>query len=197
VTAGDAVGQLPEDDMAPLLEDLVPESGDWQLFDGAAQPPWRLVIRGHDNGADPEVILTDLRVQGDARRVTWNGDSEGSVALVARPPVDLSSFLDDNAVVAYDLRPEGPVPDHVEAGMRCGHDCGGERVDLAAALGPMPTGEWRTLRVDLACYAGRAADLAGVERIELLVTGGAASLSVANVRIERHARDRADLRCPR
>ncbi|MGK7295053.1 MAG: glycoside hydrolase family 3 N-terminal domain-containing protein [Candidatus Wenzhouxiangella sp. M2_3B_020] len=190
-----ALDRLPEDAMAPLLDDVIPDSGDWTLFDGSAQTPWRLEIRGHNNAADPAVELTDRRIQGDARRITWTEGVPGTVALVARPPVDLGRFLAEDAVVAYDLRVEMPVPESVSARLSCAENCAGESLELGPLLSGLPRDEWRTLRIDLACYTPDGADLSSVDRIELLTTENAARFSIADVRLEIEAAQDADLSC--
>lgn len=189
-----ALAALPEDGMAPELTDLIPD-GDWLLFDGSESPPWRLVFQGNNNSADPTVELTDQNLQGDARRVTWAEGSPGVVSIDARPGVVLEGFLDDNAVVAYDLRIDGPRPADLQVAARCGENCAIDWLDLAPLLDGLATGEWRTIRVDLACVAGGAGSSAPVESLGLMSTGTAARISLANVRLVRGALDEADLRC--
>ena len=190
-----SIDPLPEDALAPLLEDEIPEQGDWTLFDRSARTPWRLVIMGHNNAADPAVELTDREVQGDARRLTWSAGVPGFAALTARPPVDLRGFVDDNAVLAYDLRPETPIPEDLSARLICGQQCASEALGLAGELADRPLNEWQSLRIDLTCFDSENMDLSHVSGIELLRTEGPVTISVSAVRIERGATDRADLSC--
>ncbi len=186
---------LPEDAMAPRLEDVIPATGNWTLFDGDASTPWRLSVRGHNNAADPAVELTDRRIQGDARRITWTEGVPGTVALIARPTVDLTSFLDDAAAIAYDLRIEGDVPDDLAVRMTCADGCDGRSIALADPLAEWEHDEWRTLRIDLHCYADDRSAFARTDGIELLVTERAARVSIADIRIERGAAAIADISC--
>ncbi|MFU8832938.1 MAG: glycoside hydrolase family 3 N-terminal domain-containing protein, partial [Wenzhouxiangella sp.] len=186
---------LPEDAMAPLLEDVIPDQGDWVLFDGTTRMPWRLLVIGHNNAADPIIELTDRLVQGDARRVTWAEATPGIVMLQARPPVSLKGFLDDNAVLAYDLRLEAPIPDDLSVRLTCGQECASAALDLTSELADRPIHEWSTLRIDLACFASENMDLSQVSGTELLRTNGPARISLGAVRIERQAMGSADLNC--
>lgn len=186
---------LPEDAMAPRLDDVIPDEGDWTLFDGSAHSPWRLVFQGHNNGADPAVEPTDRRIQGDARRVTWTEGVPGTVSIRARPPVDLTGFADDSAVLAFDLRPESPVPQDLTATMLCGDACASEPLNLAEALTDRPVDQWQPLRIDLACFVSNDGVPSHVEGFILASTAGAARMSFADIRIERQASDRADIHC--
>ena len=185
---------LPEADMAPLLDDVIPDEGDWMLFDGKATSPWSLFVQGNNNSAAPAVEPTDREIQGDARRLTWADGAPGMVALAARPAVDLNGFVDDRAVLAYDVRPESELPEPVTARLNCGFGCGSEPVDLTGILAAAPDDEWREIRIDLACFDSGNADLSKVSMLELLATFNA-QLSLARVRLERDALDRADLVC--
>jgi len=193
--AAGSPGSLSEDAMAPLLEDVIPADGDWILFDGEARTPWRLSIRGHNNAADPAVELTDRRLQGDARRVTWTDGVPGTVSLVARSAVDLRGFVGDGAVLAMDLRPESAIPGDLATRITCGDDCASEPLRLAARLADARPGQWQTVRIDLRCYARAGGDLASVAAIELLTTRQAARIGLAEVRIERPGAANAEISC--
>jgi beta-glucosidase len=193
-TDAGSVPALPEDAMAPMLDDVIPAEGDWMLFDGKATEPWSLFVQGNNNSAAPQVEPTDRRVQGDARRVTWAEGAPGTVSLAARPSVDLSGFLDDAAVLAYDVRPEAPITAQVTARLNCGFGCGSEPVDLTPLLADAALDEWREIRIDLACFDSGNADFSSVSFLELL-SAVDTEISLARVRIERNAAVQADIDC--
>lgn len=189
---------LDETAMAPRRDDRVPESGDWVLFDGAAQPPWELVIGPAVGENAPASTVTaepaDRYIQGDARRVAWSGEATGVVALQLAAPLDLSAFGKDNAVLRFDLRPEQMLPEDLALRFDCGHGCGGE-ISLSVALEDTPVGVWRTLDIDLACLVEAGADLSTLQGLAVMATAREAAISVADIRLVRDAADTADLRC--
>ncbi|OAB60318.1 hypothetical protein AY599_05735 [Leptolyngbya valderiana BDU 20041] len=192
---GGTVDPLPEEAMAPLIGDMIPAEGDWLLFDGTPRPPWRVTVSGRNNSASPSIDLTDQRIQGDARRIVWTANSPGPVGLAAQPAVDFSAFVDDNAVLAYDLRLESPLVAGLTARFGCGHGCNGPSVDLTELVADRALGEWQALRVGLSCFFNENIQIEKTESIILLDSDGPLTASLANVRIERDAGGPVDLDC--
>ena len=119
----------------------------------------------------------------------------GFVALAARPPVDLSGFVEDNAVLAFDVRADAALPEDLAAPLPCEPDCAAAGRTLQSALAGLPVGDWQTIRVGLRCLVGGDAGAGNVETIRLFDTAQAARLSLADVRIERDRRPDPGLAC--
>ncbi|MFN4176472.1 glycoside hydrolase family 3 protein [Phenylobacterium sp.] len=160
---------------------------------GRAVEPWRLVLRdaGGEIAPGPSAVATPGGalamqlvdaggVQGAGRAFAWTG--EGRVA-VAGPAVDLSRQAngDMTLLMTYrlDRRPPGPV--------RLGLGRTGLRLDglLAAA----PPGEWRTVKVRLACFRQGGEDLTAVAQPAWIEAGAGAGLSVAELRLAPNQND--------
>jgi len=126
--------------------------------------------------------------------VRWAEGAPGTVSLAARPPIDLSGFRDDAAVLAYDVRREAPIDATVSARLNCGFGCGSEPVDLTSLLANAPLDDWQEIRIDMACFDSGNVDFSNVAMLELLSTVDT-EISLARVRIARDAGPQADIDC--
>ena len=200
---------LSEAGMAPAQgRATLDGSEDVTLFDGVSRGPWRLVVGdsagwevpGHGPNVRTEgdpplrMSLTDRRLQGDGRQVSWPGDQPAAVLLSSREPIDLTPFARAEGVLVFDLRIDSNRPEHLVVRMECGWPCSGE-VDLAPVLTTPSTNQWRTISIDLACFSRAGSDLSRSERPFVLFSQSRQVLSFANVRLSRFAAKSADIAC--
>ena len=187
---------LPEDAMAPRV-DQAAEDADVVLFDGDASAPWRIVLRDAAAGAlvdasgqiartaGPAALAitpTDRRIQGDARRLTWEGDRKHAFLLLSDAPVDLRSLRERGAVIAFDIRLESEPPHPITLAIECGDSCAGA-VSLADDLEALPTREWQRVHMPLDCFKSAGADLTRVSSVFSISADGPTELSLADIRI--------------
>ena len=199
---------LPEDAMAPRV-DSTDEDADVVLFDGSAAAPWRIVLRDAAVGAlvdasgqiartsGPAALTitpTDRKIQGDARRLNWPGETADALLLVTDEPVDFEPLRTRGAAIAFDIRLESEPPHPISLGAECGAGCVGT-VSLTDDLAALPTREWQRVHVSLECLASAGADLSRVSGIFSISADGPAELSLADIRIETEGASGAALGC--
>lgn len=199
---------LPEDAMAPRAESSA-DDADIVLFDGSAAAPWRIALRDATASAlvdasgqiartsGPAALIvtpTDRNIQGDARRLTWPGNSDHALLLVTEAPADLRPLRERNAVVAFDIRLESEPPHRIEFALECGDSCAG-KLSLTDDLGTLPSRQWQRVGISLACLESVGADLSRVSSVFAISADGPAELSLADVRIQAEGADGARLGC--
>lgn len=160
---------------------------------GRLAEPWRLVVRdaaGETSAsaaatASPGGALSMAPVdagglQGAGRAFVWSGPAE--VRLVG-PPVDLSRQANGEVTlqISYrvDQRPSAPV--------RLG--LGASSTTLDGVLNAAPLGEWRTLKVRLACFRRDGEDLRAVTTPFSISTTGPLAMSIAELRLAPNQND--------
>lgn len=203
-----ALDALPEDAMAPRAESTA-EDADVVLFDGSASAPWRIMLRDAAAGtlvdasgqiastSGPAALTatpTDRNIQGDARRLTWAGDTGDALVLSSEQRVDLRPLRDRNAAIAFDIRLESEPPHPLSLAVECGESCAG-KVALAEDLKDLPTRQWQRVRISLECLESAGADLSRVSSVFTMSADGPAELSLADIRIETEGAEGADLGC--
>ncbi len=174
------------------------------LVHGRAAPPWQLVLRsvsqsqniatGSNSGAVTGLSMRAVDAEGvqeAGRELSWSGRGEAAVAI-SGGPLDMRMLTNGDATLSIvyrvDERPSAPV--RLELG--CGSGCG-SAVDLTATLDGAAIGEWRTLKVKLACLRDAGADVARVIEPFALSTAGRLRLSLSSVQL---ASDPAGAVCP-
>jgi len=203
-----ALDTLPEDAMAPRAESTA-EDADIVLFDGSASAPWRIMLR--DAAAETlvdasgqiartsgpaalTITPTDRKIQGDARRISWPGNTEDAVLLSTEESVDLRPLRDRSAAIAFDIRLESEPPHPISLAVECGESCAGS-VALTDDLGTLPTREWQSVHVALKCFESAGADLSRVSSVFAMSADGPVELSLADIRIEPEGAGGATLGC--
>ena len=140
------------------------------------------------------VETLDKEVQEDARRVRWNGNGEGLVALSTLNRQVLSDYYEADSALFFDLRVDLAPQGQAFVRIGCGPSCFSQ-VELTALLRELEGRGWVSLRVDLHCFPAAGTDF-GLSRQphELfalilepfaLVANGAMDVSFANVYIEK------------
>lgn len=187
----------------PVLSDQPAAGGtsgsvDRYFVAGRTPTPWRFQLRDAGGAtwadavaASPRGVVAlrpiDAGAQENARQATWNGQGEGVVAIEGSA-ADLSrQTTGDMALMLHyrvDARPAGPV----RLGLSdAAHP--GASVDLGGLLAVAPVGEWRTLKIKLACFRDAGADMARIAEPLALSTSGPLVLSFSEVRLASNEND--------
>ena len=196
---GAPLGTVSEVSLAPepILEEV--------LFSRRSQPPWMMLLgddadwtvrvsaaRAASRAGRVAVEAVDHRLQEDARRISWRADPEHPAQLYWRHDagyrVDMTAALPDSAALLLQLRveerPEGPVQLRVD----CGFPCTGA-VEVGELLRGATPQDWYELRVPLACFADRGADLTDVSSPLVLSSSGSFTMTLSDVRFRDVAGD--------
>jgi beta-glucosidase len=125
-------------------------------------------------------------VQEAGRQLAFAGSNQASAAF-AGPPTDFA--FEANADMSLDVRyrvdaaPESPVL----------LAFGGAGLDITPMLAAAPPGQWRELKVRLACFRDAGANLSAVAEPFRLSSSGSLTISLASVRLTT---DPAGAVCP-
>ncbi|HEY8616356.1 glycoside hydrolase family 3 protein [Phenylobacterium sp.] len=165
---------------------------DRYLVGGKIAEPWRLVLRdggGEAPGAGAgsasprgavTLSLPDAGgVQGAGRGFNWSGPGE---AAIVGPAADLSRQANGDMALSITYRVDQPATGPVR--LRLGKS--------AIALSPLlagPTGEWRTVKVKLACFRKDGEDLSAVQSPVAFESAGRFGLSVSELRLSPNQND--------
>jgi len=166
---------------------------------GRAVSPWSLQVK--DTAGTVRVTTTrqvspagvvdvssvDVQAQEDAKSVTWSGKGPGSI-LVAGRPVDLSRQANGDMVLSLHYRLDEQPTAPVMLTVGCGEGCGAS-VDISSLMGPAGSGEWRTAKVKLSCFAAAGADMSKVERPVEIATSGRLALTFTDLKLDSNTGD--------
>lgn len=186
---------LPEDPGTPSVAQV-----DARTFFNAGRPGsgWHWsAAAGLDSGAAREVpggvgmanegrvrlAATDHTAQEDARRLSWSGGGSSIVGLAGKSPIDLQRESNGQLSLGFDYRVDQAPSADVSVLMECGAGCRGA-VPITRLLGSSPPGQWRHLKIPLACFAHNGADMSRISAPFSLATAGQLELSVAGVHLE-------------
>ncbi len=176
---------------------------------------WEIEIIGDEN--DREVMTSntvevstlsieavDRNEQQDARRVVWNGEGMGQVALFAENRQDFTGYLREEAALVFDLNVETTPGDTTYLRLGCGSYCASD-IDLTGLLAERAGEGWQTLSVDLGCFPTAGSNFGVSQPIEefitqvlkpfSLLTEGELALRFAEVRVEKGRAQNATLSC--
>jgi beta-glucosidase len=90
-------------------------------------------------------------VQEDARRVVWNGEGEGMVAISSFDRRVLSDFYEADSALFFDIKVDLAPERQAYVRLGCGPSCQSD-IEVTSLLGSLVGKGWKTLRVDLACF---------------------------------------------
>lgn len=187
------VGLLPEDGAATVTRSNL----DRYFRDGRIQSPWSLLLR--DGGGDARVgqalssasprngvsvRAADGAAQESAMALSFTGSAE---AVVFGPAVDLSRQRNGDMVLTAGVRLDGALQGPVALGF------GRDRIDIAPLLQDARVGEWRTIRVRLACFDGEVAGFDAVETPFVIGSQTPLRISLADIGLVPHD---AEATCP-
>jgi beta-glucosidase len=132
-------------------------------------------VAGH---TDPWKLTVDERIvsetEAGGRKVfSWPGGERRDVALTGTQPVDLSKKAGWTLAVdvLVEKRPTQPVT----------LSLGGGAVDITPRLRAIPSGEWKTMRIPLRCFARAGADLSRVDTPFRVSTEGELGIRFADI----------------
>lgn len=180
------VGTLAEDPGRVVVRGNL----DGYFRDGRVLAPWSLILR--DDGGDARVgqrlaasspranlsvRATDGSAQESAMALTFSGPAQ---AVIFGQPVDLSRQRNGDMVLAFSARLDAVPTGSVELGF------GQDRIDIAPLLAQGRVGEWRQIRVRLACFDAARADVAAVETPFVLASTTPLALSLADIGLVSH-----------
>ncbi len=166
---------------------------DRYLVGGGIAQPWRLLLRdaggeaqaGSSATQSPNGTLAMTLVdaggqQGAGRAFVWKGEGE---ARVAGPPADLSRQANGDVTLQMTYRVDAAPAGRVRLGL------GRASVPLDAVLAAAPVGEWRTVKVKLACFRQGGEDLTQVTAPVSITSTGRLGLSVGELRLAPNQND--------
>ena len=165
---------------------------------GHTLPPWRFALRGNgkttlvpDRGepfsvGEVSVAPVDAGgLQEGGRQVTWTGRGPGALVLTGMS-LDLLRQANADMSLQVDYRVDQAPSGAVKLAMGCEPQCGGTGAGVAidSILSQSPVGEWRTLKVPLACFREHGADLARITEPMVMGSSGRLRLSIATVTLQ-------------
>lgn len=175
------------------------EGAELMLYGGRPLAPWQLYLADDRTNqllsgsyaALPSGAATmnvaDKDVQGDALRVEWTGvgSKAASVALSGGYALDWSSKLARGDALVFDLLVSGHANAMVQVSLQCGEGCV-RSVDISDKL-QLGQG-WQTLTVPLQCLADAQDDFSAITEPYRFTVTGAATMSLANIRVAGNAK---------
>ena len=115
------------------------------------------------------------------------------IGLTGAAAIDLQREANGQLSLGFDYRVDKAASAEVEVGVECGPGCRGA-VPVTPELVAV-TGQWLHMKIPLACFSGRGADMGRITAPFSVSTSGQLDLSVANIRLESGTD--ALLACPR
>lgn len=147
----------------PVIEVALPETQDeMDIFVRRPIEPWDIEIVGNQN--DRQVMTSntlevstvriealDRNEQQDIRRVVWNGKGSGHVALFTEERQDFTGYLQDQAVLTFDIKVDQAPTSTAFLRLGCGSYCVSD-IDMTERFQAIAGTGWHTISVDLACF---------------------------------------------
>jgi len=159
-------------------------------------PNWALPVGTDVNAVvatsdgDVTVETAQVNVQQDAKKVTWTSTGQFYAQSIGTQ-TDYSGYLLADAALAFDVivgqAPQGNVKVRVD----CGYPCTGE-LDMTSALAALPLNTRSTLKIPLACFAGKGTDFQSVDTPFLVFTDKPLVATFADIRWQIGAAKDAD-----
>jgi actin-like ATPase involved in cell morphogenesis len=162
-----------------------------RLLDGETVRPWVGLVSSEENWDGTEISSRGAS-QGpiDATwdgarglRVTWH-DAPGELYLQSSDdPQDLTSYVDTDGALVFDVTVHEPPADHTVMAVYCGYPCGGEVVvtNLFRNLTPEQT---TTIQIPLNCFTAAGLDATKVDTPFLVYTEQPFDATFSDIRWE-------------
>jgi beta-glucosidase len=138
---------------------------------------------GMGNDGRVRLAATDHAAQEDARRLSWSGGGASMIGLAGKSPIDLQRESNGQLSLGFDYRVDQAPSAGVSVLMECGAGCRGA-VPITRQLGSSPAGQWRHLKIPLACFARSGADMSRISAPFYIATAGQLELSVGAIHLE-------------
>jgi beta-glucosidase len=172
------------DTLGPLSEESGVSGQAWNVeryfMRGHTPAPWQFSLP-----ADGSVSMHAVDaggVQEAARSFEWQGRGATELAITAAS-TDLTRQTNGDLVLLIDYRVDATPTAPVELAMQCSPSCAGAELDASAILKASPPGEWRQLRVKLACFRDAGVDMAHITSPFTLRTDGRLGLSLLGAQL--------------
>lgn len=164
-------------DLPRLSEERPKNSGlpDGVLF-GMGQVPQGWSFGFLPPGAGQEKGV-DRRRQEDSRQFSWPGTGAATVAIQAKPPLDLSRQTTGQLSYVIDYRVDSPPTAPVTLA------AGPGSVPIGGLLRSAPVGQWSTMTIPLGCLAKSGDDMKALTTPLAITTNGKLVLSISDVRV--------------
>ena len=125
----------------------------------------------------------DHAAQEDSRRISWSGGNASSAGVAGRSPIDLQRETNGQLSLGFDYSLEKPAKSEVVLAMECGAGCKGG-VPITRELQTTSAGQWRHLKIPLACFAKAGTNMSRIWAPFVITTAGELELGVGNIRLE-------------
>jgi beta-glucosidase len=126
------------------------------------------------------VETAQINTQQDAKRVTWFGAAQ--FLARATNKVNLQSYAARNGALRFDLVVLQAPTQTVSVSMGCGAGCQGA-VDATALFRAAAGKNKQVIKIPLACFAAKGADLSKIDVPFNVITGGTFSAAFTNIEI--------------
>ncbi|WP_285743599.1 exo 1,3/1,4-beta-D-glucan glucohydrolase [Lentzea sp. NBRC 105346] len=167
---------------------------DLEIFNRQDIAPYKSFIGSPDNWSGTEIgpdgeaahssintVPTDVNVQGDGLKVTWNGTAPGQVYL--QDPAggsDLRGYLNADAALVFDVIVHQAPANRTVVSVHCVYPCFSEVV-ATKLFQDLPAGTKAKVKIPVSCFANTL-DFENVNTPFLVYTDGAFQASFADVR---------------
>ncbi|WP_371378055.1 exo 1,3/1,4-beta-D-glucan glucohydrolase [Thalassotalea aquiviva] len=126
------------------------------------------------------VKAVDKKVQGDARKLVFDGSEQASYLLASNFSNDLRDYAESHSqlqiAVNIEQQPQGPV----FVGMHCKGNCD-IQLDVSEALAQIASQGWQTLSIDLRCFTQQGLNAANVHTPFSLSSSEGLTLTLADI----------------
>ncbi|MBK8186462.1 MAG: glycoside hydrolase family 3 C-terminal domain-containing protein [Cellvibrio sp.] len=130
-----------------------------EIFNRRPIAPYFILLEGKNNDREVmngnlakvstvSVSVIDRDVQEDARRVQWNGEGLGIVALSTHNRQVLSDYYQSNSALIFDIKINQAPKDKVLVRIGCGPSCN-THVDVTNEFSSIAGAGWKTLSISL------------------------------------------------
>jgi beta-glucosidase len=196
-----SLGELSEQGLADVIC-----SDTLEVFNRRPIAPYFILVEGKNNDREVmngnfakvssvSVSVIDRYVQEDARRVQWNGEGAGIVALSTHNRQVLSDYYQSESALIFDVKINQAPEGNVKVRIGCGPSCNTE-VAITEEFKKIAGAGWKTVSLSLDLFPEVLTNF-GLHRLphELfalviepfaLVADGKLDLVFSNVRWEKH-----------
>ena len=176
-------------------------STDKYFANGRTLLPWHFALRENGKttlvpdraepfGASGGIAITSIDaggVQEGGRQVTWTGQNDAAVLLTGMS-LDLLRQANADMSLQIDYRVDQVPSGAVRLQMGCDSGCGdGGALAIGPILSQATVGTWHTLKVPLACFREKGADLKRIAEPMVISSASRVQLSIARVSLASDA----------
>jgi beta-glucosidase len=139
------------------------------------------------------VETAQVNTQQDAKRVTWTGPARLQAKAVG--PIPVPAYARKDGALRFDTLVSAAPKGKLTLAMGCGAGCAGT-LDVTALFTRLADGARHTVKLPLACFVARGADLDRIDTPFSIASDGAFSAAFTNIELAGGAaKDQDALRC--